>query len=81
MAMTARPRELDTVEFVEDIDGWPAGTSAVVVAEELRTALVEVVTEDLVDRDGFPLRDLFEDLVSVPYDQLRVVDAFAADQS
>jgi hypothetical protein len=81
MAMTARARELDTVELVEAIDGWPAGTFAVVVAEELRTALVEVVTEYLVDSDGFPLRDIFEDLVSVPYDQLRVVEAFAPGRS
>jgi hypothetical protein len=76
--MGARPHDLDVVVFLEDIDGWPAGTSAVVIAEEPGGALVEVMTEHLVDSEGFPLRDLFEDLVHVDDDQLRVVDAYGS---
>jgi hypothetical protein len=71
--MEPRARELDSVEFLKEIDGWPAGTGGVVIGEDPETALVEVATEYLVDDEGFPLRDLFEDLVDVPYADLRVI--------
>jgi hypothetical protein len=71
--MRQQARDLDTVKFLRTVDGWPAGTEGVVIAEETRSALIEVVTEDQVDDEGFPLRDLFEDLVSVEYEDLQVV--------
>jgi hypothetical protein len=73
--MEERARELDTVEFLRDVDGWPPGTTGAVVGEDLETALVEVVTEYLVDDEGLPVRDLLEDLVDVPYGDLRVLVA------
>jgi hypothetical protein len=54
--MAQRARDLDTVRFLKDVDGWPAGTEGVVVSEEPYSALVEVVTEDQVDDEGLPLR-------------------------
>jgi hypothetical protein len=73
--MARRARDLDYVRLLRAVDGWPAGTEAVVIAEEPESALLEVLTEDQVDDEGFPLRDLFEDLVSVDYEDLEVVDA------
>jgi hypothetical protein len=72
--MTSRAHELDYVELLEECDGWPAGTCGTVVAEEPDTALVEVATEDRVDAGGLPRRELFDDLLSAPYDALRVVE-------
>jgi hypothetical protein len=62
-----RPHELDTVELLRDVDGWPAGTVGAVVSSYPKSALVEVASEDLS-------RDLLEDLVSVAYSDLRVVE-------
>jgi hypothetical protein len=73
--MARQPRDLDYVRLLRAVDGWPAGTEAVVIAEEPESALLEVLTEDQVDEEGLPLRDLFEDLVSVDYEDLEVVDA------
>ena len=73
--MARQPRDLDIVRFLKAVDGWPVGTEGVVIAEEPRSALIEIVTEDQVDDEGFPLRDLFEDLVSVDYEDLEVIDA------
>lgn len=71
--MARRARDLDYVKLLREVDGWPAGTEAVVIAEEPDSALLEVLTEDQVDDEGFPLRDLFEDLVSVDYEDLEVL--------
>jgi hypothetical protein len=79
--MAERAGELDTVAFLKDVDGWPAGTTGAVVGEDPESALVEVVTEYLVDDEGLPLRDLLEDLVDVPYGDLRVVVAHSSRPS
>jgi hypothetical protein len=77
--MTARARDLDTVKFLKHVDGWPAGTVGVVIAEDPDSALIEVVTDDQVDEEGFPLRDLFEDLVDVAYEDLEVLSSVEDD--
>jgi hypothetical protein len=71
--MERRARELDTVRFLKPVGTWPAGTEGVVVAEDPATALIEVVTEYLVDADGLPVRDLLDDLVDVNYSDLEVM--------
>jgi hypothetical protein len=70
--MARRAKELDVVRLLKPVGSWPAGTEGVVVAEDPRTALVEVVTEYLVDAEGLPVRDLFDDLVDVDYADLEV---------
>jgi hypothetical protein len=75
VTMRQRVRDLDTVKFLKAVGEWPAGTVGVVIAEEPRSALVEVVTEDQVDDEGFPLRDLLDDLVHVDYTDLEVLDS------
>jgi hypothetical protein len=67
-----RAHELDTVELISDVDGWPAGALGAVVSEYADSALVEMSTEDHLD-DGLPAHDLLKDLVSVPYDALKVI--------
>lgn len=62
----ARAHELDTVELTRESGGFPAGTIGAVVSAHPSSALVEVV-------DGEESRDLFDDLVSVSYEDLRVV--------
>jgi hypothetical protein len=71
--MAQRARDLDTVKFLKGVDGWSPGTTGVVVSEDPNSALVEIVTDDLVDHEGFPLRDLMDDLVDVPYEDLQVI--------
>jgi hypothetical protein len=71
--MEGRARDLDAVEFLSAAGGWPIGTVGTVVAEDPETALVEVNTEWLVDEAGLPMRDLMDDLVDVPYEDLRVI--------
>lgn len=71
--MDQRARDLDSVKLLRPLDGWASGTRGTVVAEGFETALVEVSTEHLVDAEGLPLRDLFEDFVDVPYEELEVV--------
>jgi len=51
------------------------------VSDYPETALVEVATEGRLDERGLPERDLFEDLVSVPYDALAVVERAASRTS
>jgi hypothetical protein len=70
--MYGRARDLDGVELVHPVAGWPAGTEGAVIAEGSQWALVEVNTEFLLTEDGLPLRGLHEDLVHVPYSYLRV---------
>jgi hypothetical protein len=70
--MARRAKELDVVRLLKPVGSWPAGTEGVVVAEDPSTALVEVVTEYLVDAEGLPVRDLFDDLVDVDYADLEV---------
>jgi hypothetical protein len=73
VAMTRRPRELDTVRLRKPVGTWPAGTEGVVVGEDPGSALVEVVTEHLVDTEGLPVRDLLDDLVDVDYGDLEIL--------
>jgi len=57
----------------------PGGdTIGAVVAEYPDTALVEISTESEVREDGLPGRELLDDLVTVPYDALHVVQPAAA---
>ena len=42
------------------------------MAEDPESALVEIVTDDQTT-DGFPTRDLLDDLVDVPYEDLEVL--------
>ena len=76
--MARRARELDTVEFVGGVHGWPSGTVGAVIAEYSETALVEISTESRVDEDGFPSRELLDDLITVSYDSLHVIEPAAA---
>jgi hypothetical protein len=76
--MRRRARTLDTVKLLRDWEGWPAGTLGTVVSEHGDTALVEVSTEADVDEHGLPRRNLFDDLIAVPYDAVVVVNAAAA---
>ena len=70
--MYGRARDLDGVELLRPVAGWPAGTMGTVVADGEHWALVEVNTEFLLTEDGLPLRGLLEDFVDVPYRYLRV---------
>jgi hypothetical protein len=76
--MARRARELDTVELVGGVHGWPSGTVGAVIAEYSETALVEISTESRVDEDGFPGRELLDDLITVSYDSLHVIEPAAA---
>lgn len=73
--MESRAHELDTVRQLRD--GWPAGTIGAVVSEYPETALVEVAGEGRVDEHELLEGDLFDDLVSVPYDALAVIERAA----
>ena len=76
-AMTRRAHELDCVELLAAADGWPVGTTGAVVWEDAETALVEVSPEHYgTDAEGFPLRDLLEVLVDVPYGDLRITTPY-----
>lgn len=75
--MARRARTLDTVELARDCEGWPVGTVGAVVSEYPQTALVEIATDPGADTDGLPRRDLFHDLVTVPYSALHVVERAA----
>lgn len=77
MMVVRRAHVLDTVELIRDIDGWPAGTLGAVVSAYPNSALVEMATEQRLD-DGLPAHELLDDLVSVPYDALRVIEAAPA---
>jgi hypothetical protein len=72
--MTARARELDYVELLQDADGAAAGARGTVVSEYPGSALVELATESVRGRDGLPERELLDDLVTVPYSALRVIE-------
>jgi hypothetical protein len=69
-----RPQVLDSVELLREVEGWRAGSLGAVVSEYPNSALVEMTTEDELE-DGLPARALFDDLVSVPYQALKVVQA------
>jgi hypothetical protein len=73
--MMRRAKELDIVRLLKPVGSWPVGTEGVVVAEDPQTALVEVVTEDVVDADGLPVRDLLDDLLDVDYADLEVMSS------
>lgn len=79
--MEPRAHELDTVRLLREVDGWPAGTVGVIVSEYPETALVEAATEGRLDERGLPKSDLFDDLVSVPYDALAVIERAASRTS
>lgn len=68
--MTLEIHEHDTVKLLKEVDGVPAGTIGAVVSEYPATALVEF-------SDPSDERDLFEDLVSVPYEHLSLVQSSA----
>ena len=76
--MARRPHILDTVKLTRDWGGWPAGTLGAVVSERTEAALVEVDSETTSDETGLPTTDLLDDLVSVPYAALHVVDSLPA---
>jgi hypothetical protein len=42
------------------------------VAEDPESALVEIVTDDQTT-GGFPTRDLLDDLIDVPYEDLEIL--------
>lgn len=73
MSAQERAHVLATVALTREVEGWPAGALGAVVAEYADSALVEMATEDRLD-DGLPARKLLDDLVSVPYDALRVIE-------
>ena len=66
--MRHRAHEYDIVELLHPLGGWPVGTLGAVVAEYPHSALIEIADED-------ESRDMLDDLVSAPYDQLQVVDS------
>lgn len=70
--MARRAHELDVVSLRKPVGRFPAGTSGTVVAEDPESALVEIATDDQTT-DGFPTRDLLDDLVDVPYENLEVL--------
>jgi len=67
-----RPRVLDTVELTREVSGVPAGTIGAIVTEYPASALVEIV--------GIPEGDLLDDLISVPYEAVRVVERSSAPE-
>lgn len=71
--MVRRAHKFDTVRLTRVVDGWPAGTVGAVVSEHPETALVEVVSDGVVDGGGLPTGDLLDDLISVPYAALEIV--------
>jgi hypothetical protein len=75
--MARRAHTLDTVKLLREWEGWPAGTVGAVVSEHPETALVEVVTEATTDADGLPERALLDDLITVPYSALDIVEPAA----
>lgn len=66
--MSHRAHEYDIVKLLRPLGDWPAGTLGAVVAEYADSALIEIAAED-------ESRDMLDDLVSAPYDQLQVVDS------
>ena len=70
--MTRRAHELDVVALRKPIGRFPAGTSGTVVSEDRESALVEVVTDGQTT-DGLPTRDLLDDLIDVPYEDLEIL--------
>jgi hypothetical protein len=71
-----QPRELDVVELQRQAGAFPAGTIGTVVSVRSSSALVEIVS-DSPDLDH---PDLFDDLVSVPYEDLRVLRRETVDE-
>jgi hypothetical protein len=71
--MKRRARDLDGVRLLKEVNGWPAGTPGAVVSEAPETALVELSSEDRRDEEGSPVRNLMDDFVWVPYEDLEVV--------
>lgn len=70
--MVGRAHELDVVALRKPVGRFPAGTSGTVVSEDPESALVEIVT-DAQTTGGFPTRDLLDDLIDVPYEDLDVL--------
>lgn len=70
--MVRRAHELDVVALRKPVGRFPAGTSGTVVSEDPESALVEIVT-DAQTTGGFPTRDLLDDLIDVPYEDLDVL--------
>lgn len=66
---------LDTVRLRHPVEGWPEGTLATVVDAREHGAIIEVVTDAETDSAGLPARDLLDDLISVPYEAIQVIDA------
>lgn len=73
-AMAPRAHLLDTVKLTREWGGWRAGTIGAVVSERPESALVEILSEDAADETGLPKTDLLDDLISVPYSALQVVE-------
>lgn len=71
--MALKLRELDPIVLSKPVDGWPAGSHGVVVSLDGAIPLVEMATEAYVV-DGLPRRELFDDLVDVPYDAIKGVN-------
>lgn len=72
--MTSRAHELDYVELLQDVEGAQAGSRGTVVSEYEGSALVELATETAREPGGLPARELLDDLVTVPYSALRVLE-------
>jgi len=72
--MARRAHLLDTVELTCEWDGWPAGTVGAVVSERSESAVVEIASEATIGETGLPSHDLLDDLISVPYTALHVVE-------
>jgi len=72
--MARRAHLLDTVRLTCARDGWPAGTVGAVVSERLDSAVVEIASEATVGETGLPASDLLDDLISVPFSALHVIE-------
>lgn len=59
-------KELDRVELTEEVGGWPAGTIGTIVDLEPGGAVVE--------RPDCGTGSLLDDLMSVPFEALRLVE-------
>lgn len=70
--MARKAHELDVITLRKPIGRFPAGTSGTVISGDPESALVEIVT-DTQTTSGFPTRDLLDDLVDVPYEDLEVL--------
>ena len=63
-----RAHELDTVELTRPVGRWPAGTLGAVVSEGETMAMVEIVPDS---PSGL---DLMDEMVDVPYADLKIIE-------